>query len=209
MSAGFHANTSRWRLNNPYSSFHPSSVRVDPIATVCSGCSGWIATWIFSFLTWLMADRGTPSSETLEHSSEMILLLCNVTIPPATRNFIILCAVDGIARIFLTLSLPIILLQGEGDLTTMKFIRADIECSSSPTLTSNDICPRGHIISLLNPTKGVVIGEGGLNFPLSKARISLSVIVRMDRNDFFRSLLEADISPQGMLQLRSSFHPFT
>nr|GEV76194.1 hypothetical protein [Tanacetum cinerariifolium] len=70
MSAGFHANTSRWRLNNPHSSFRPSSVRV---------------------------DRGTPGSETIEHSSGMILLLCNVTIPLATGNFIIPCAVDEIA----------------------------------------------------------------------------------------------------------------
>nr|GFB44645.1 hypothetical protein [Tanacetum cinerariifolium] len=102
---GFHANTSKWRLNNPHSSFRPSYVRVDPIAMVCSG---WIATWIFSSLTWLMADRGTPGSETIEHSSGMILLLCNVTIPPATGNFIIPCAVDGISRIFLTPDLPII-----------------------------------------------------------------------------------------------------
>nr|GEW28105.1 mediator of RNA polymerase II transcription subunit 34 isoform X1 [Tanacetum cinerariifolium] len=49
----------------------------------------------------------------------------------------------------------------------------------------------------------------GLNFPLSKARISLGVFVRRDRNDFFRSLLEAAISPEGMMRLRSSFHPLT
>nr|GEY58516.1 hypothetical protein [Tanacetum cinerariifolium] len=50
------------------------------------------------------------------------------------------------------------LADGEGDITTMKFIQADVECSSSPIFTSNDICPRGHIISPLNPTKGVFAG---------------------------------------------------
>nr|GFA40523.1 hypothetical protein [Tanacetum cinerariifolium] len=53
-------------------------------------------------------DRSTPGCKTIEHSSGMILLLRNVTIPPATGNFIILCAVDGIAQIFLTPGLPII-----------------------------------------------------------------------------------------------------
>ncbi|GJV00560.1 hypothetical protein Tco_1329830 [Tanacetum coccineum] len=48
--------------------------------------------------------------------------------------------------------------QGDGDLTTMKFIQAEVECSSSPIFTSNDICPNGHIISPLNPTSGVVAG---------------------------------------------------
>nr|GEY33859.1 hypothetical protein [Tanacetum cinerariifolium] len=68
---------------------------------------GVLSIRIASFVLPLL-DRGTPGSETIEHSSGMILLLCNVTIPPATRNFIISCAVDGIARIFLTLGLPII-----------------------------------------------------------------------------------------------------
>nr|GEY67811.1 hypothetical protein [Tanacetum cinerariifolium] len=70
----------------------------------------------------ISAGRGTPGSETIEHSSGMILLLRN----------------------------------GEGDLTTMKFIQADVECSSSSIFTSNDICLRGHIISPLNP--GVFAG---------------------------------------------------
>nr|GFA06149.1 hypothetical protein [Tanacetum cinerariifolium] len=67
-------------------------------------------------LFFCLTGRGTPGSETIEHSSGMILLLRN----------------------------------GEGDLTTMKFIQADVECSSSSIFTSNDICPRGHIISPLN-----------------------------------------------------------
>nr|GFB25182.1 hypothetical protein [Tanacetum cinerariifolium] len=40
----------------------------------------------------LNADRGTPGSETIENSSGRIPLLCNVTIPPATLNFIINCS---------------------------------------------------------------------------------------------------------------------
>ncbi|GKE80810.1 hypothetical protein Tco_1550810, partial [Tanacetum coccineum] len=51
---------------------------------------------------------GIPSSETIEPSSGITLLLRNVTIPPTTGNFSIPCAVDGIARIFLTPGLPII-----------------------------------------------------------------------------------------------------
>ncbi|GKA57979.1 hypothetical protein Tco_0757167 [Tanacetum coccineum] len=45
---------------------------------------------------------------------------------------------------------------GGGDL--MKFIHAEVECSSSPIFTSNDICHYGHIISPLNPTSSVVAG---------------------------------------------------
>ncbi|GKE95301.1 hypothetical protein Tco_1580156 [Tanacetum coccineum] len=102
--------------------------------------------------------RDTPGSETIKHSSGIILLLRNVTILPATGNFSIPCAVDGIARIFLTPCLPIIPLYGDGDLTTMKFIQAKVECSSSPIFTSNDICPSGHIISPMNPTSGIAAG---------------------------------------------------
>nr|GEW25548.1 hypothetical protein [Tanacetum cinerariifolium] len=40
----------------------------------------------------------------------------------------------------------------------MKFIQAEVECSSSPIFTSSCICPIGHIISSLNPIKGVVAG---------------------------------------------------
>nr|GEX85281.1 reverse transcriptase domain-containing protein [Tanacetum cinerariifolium] len=74
-----------------------------------------------------MSDRGTPGFENIEYSSGMILLLRNVTISSATGNFIIPCAVDGIARIFLTPGLSIIPLKGESDLTTMKFIQADVD----------------------------------------------------------------------------------
>ncbi|GKD65462.1 hypothetical protein Tco_1307570, partial [Tanacetum coccineum] len=51
----------------------------------------------------------------------------NVTVPPVIRNFSIPWAVDGIALILLTPGLPIILLYREYDLTTMKFIHANVE----------------------------------------------------------------------------------
>nr|GEV49764.1 V-type proton ATPase subunit a2-like [Tanacetum cinerariifolium] len=62
------------------------------------------------------------------------------------------------ASILLTPSLPMIPLYGDGDLTIMKFIHADVECSSSPIFTSSDIYPSGDIISPLNPASGVVAG---------------------------------------------------
>ncbi|GKD81043.1 hypothetical protein Tco_1347882, partial [Tanacetum coccineum] len=62
----------------------------------------------------------------------MILLLRSVTVPPVTGNFNISWAVDGIVFILPTPVLPIILLYGECDLTTMKFIHEEVECSSSP-----------------------------------------------------------------------------
>ncbi|GKA76500.1 hypothetical protein Tco_0782961 [Tanacetum coccineum] len=83
----------------------------------------------------------------------MILLLRSVTVPPVTGNFNISWAVDGITLILLTPGLPIIPLYGECDLTIMKFIHAEVECSSYPIFTSSDTCPIGHIISPLNPTK--------------------------------------------------------
>ncbi|GJZ03922.1 hypothetical protein Tco_0537197 [Tanacetum coccineum] len=88
----------------------------------------------------------------------MILLLRSVTVPPVTGNFNILWVVEGISLILLTHGLPIIPLYGECDLTTMKFIHAEVECSSSPIFISSDTCPSGHIISPLNPTKYVVAG---------------------------------------------------
>nr|GFB30861.1 hypothetical protein [Tanacetum cinerariifolium] len=59
---------------------------------------------------------------------------------------------------FLTLGLSIIPLYEDGDLNTTKFIQAEAECSSCPILTSSCIFPIGHIISPLNPIKGVVAG---------------------------------------------------
>jgi hypothetical protein len=41
--------------------------------------------------------------------------------------------------------LPIIPLYGEGDLITIKFIHAAVECCSSPTTTNKRNCPMGQI----------------------------------------------------------------
>ncbi|GJU26699.1 hypothetical protein Tco_1165320 [Tanacetum coccineum] len=53
---------------------------------------------------------------------------------------------------------PIIPLYGDRDLTTMKFIRALVECFPSPKDTISDICPNDQDISPLNPRRGVVAG---------------------------------------------------
>ncbi|GJV36393.1 hypothetical protein Tco_1408870 [Tanacetum coccineum] len=82
----------------------------------------------------------------IAHSIGMILLLRNVTVPPSTGNINIPCAVDGMAQIFLIFGLPIISLCWDGDLTTMKFIHAEVEFSSSPIFTSKDIWPIGQMI---------------------------------------------------------------
>ncbi|GJT87230.1 hypothetical protein Tco_1068947 [Tanacetum coccineum] len=67
-------------------------------------------------------------------------------------------AVDGTACIFLTPGLLMIPLYGDDDLTTTKFIQAEVECSSSPIFTCSDSCPNGHMISPLKPIKGAVAG---------------------------------------------------
>ncbi|GKD26806.1 hypothetical protein Tco_1233020 [Tanacetum coccineum] len=85
----------------------------------------------------------------------MTLLLRNVIVPPSTGNFNIPCAVDSTARIFLIPVLPIIPLCWDGDLITMKFIHAEVECSSSPIFTSRDIWPIGQMVSPLNPMSDV------------------------------------------------------
>nr|GEW40928.1 transposase (putative), gypsy type [Tanacetum cinerariifolium] len=63
-----------------------------------------------------------------------------------------------LSGIILLLHLPMIPLYGDGDLTTIKFINVDVKCSSSPIFTRSDICPIGHMISLLKPTRGTVAG---------------------------------------------------
>ncbi|GJW73148.1 hypothetical protein Tco_0132518 [Tanacetum coccineum] len=79
----------------------------------------------------VIAEGCASDPETIVHSSGIILLLR---------------------------SLPIIPLYGDGDLTTIKFIYVEVECSSSPIFTSSDICPIGHMISPLKPMRGVVAG---------------------------------------------------
>ncbi|GJS40990.1 hypothetical protein Tco_0566033 [Tanacetum coccineum] len=96
------------------------------------------------------------ASTTIMHSAGVMVLLRSVTIPPPTRNLSSLWAVDGTAWIFLRPGRPMILLYGDGDLTTIKFIKAFTECSSSPKDTISDICPKDQDISPLNPKSGVV-----------------------------------------------------
>ncbi|GKC73692.1 hypothetical protein Tco_1119575 [Tanacetum coccineum] len=98
---------------------------------------------------------GSSGSETIAHSTRIILLPFSVSIPPMTENFIIPCAVDGTACIFRNPCLPMILLCGDVDLTTMKSIHVDVECSSSLIFTKSVICPNGHFISPLNPINEV------------------------------------------------------
>ena len=78
--------------------------------------------------------------------------------PPSTGNLSIPCAVDGTARMDDILGLPIMPLYGEGDLITIKFIQAAVECSLLPTTTSNRICPMDHIFSPVKPVNDVVAG---------------------------------------------------
>ncbi|GJZ34415.1 hypothetical protein Tco_0580232 [Tanacetum coccineum] len=118
-----------------------------------------MATLIFSSNT-LPAFRGRVlGPKIIAHSIRMTLLLLNVIVPPSTGNFNIPCAVDGMTRIFLIPGIPIILLCWDGDLTTMKFIHAEVECPLSPIFTSRDIWPRGQMVSLLNPVKRVEWGR--------------------------------------------------
>ncbi|GKA58839.1 hypothetical protein Tco_0758152 [Tanacetum coccineum] len=88
----------------------------------------------------------------------MTLLLRIITVPPLIGNFNISCAVDGTAQIFLIPVLPIIPLCWDGDLITMTFIHAEVECSLSPIFTSRDIWPIGQMVSPLNPMSDVVVG---------------------------------------------------
>ncbi|GJZ02698.1 hypothetical protein Tco_0520659 [Tanacetum coccineum] len=80
--------------------------------------------------------------EIIAHSIGMIMLLRNVTVSPSTGNF----------------SIPIIPLCWDGDLTTKKFIHAEVECPSSPIFTSKDIWPSGQMVSPLNPVRYAVSG---------------------------------------------------
>ncbi|GJV03775.1 reverse transcriptase domain-containing protein [Tanacetum coccineum] len=106
----------------------------------------FIATLTLSSIIGLVADGVLSGLETIAHSSGINLLLFRVITPPSTRIS----------------SIP------DGDLTTMKFIQAVAECSSSLILTSSCICPIGHITLPLNPIKGVVAGIN-CSYRISKA----------------------------------------
>ncbi|GJW27369.1 hypothetical protein Tco_0041180 [Tanacetum coccineum] len=112
-------------------------------------------------------DRGTPVMSAVGSLGEVPLELLlpfyiqpvfSVTIPSFSGNLIIPCAVDGTAWIFMRPGRPMIPLYGDGDRTTIKFIRALVECSSSPRDAINNICPNGQDISPLNSRSGVVAG---------------------------------------------------
>ncbi|GJT78803.1 hypothetical protein Tco_1045528 [Tanacetum coccineum] len=152
----FPGNIFRLSLSRLQSSILPFSDRFQPIVTVCSGYSGWIATLIpfVSVDSWGGGPLG--ALVTILHSTGIVVLLRIVTIPPSTGNFSIPWAVDGTAWIFLRLGWLMIPLYGNGDLTTMKFIVVLVECSPSPKDTISDIFPNGQVISLLNPIRGVV-----------------------------------------------------
>ncbi|GJQ91348.1 hypothetical protein Tco_0002487 [Tanacetum coccineum] len=104
---------SRLRLSRSHNFLRHSSVRMEPIAIVCSRYSGWIDTLIFSFVTRVLAEGCASGPETIVHSSGIILLLRSVSIPPGTWNFNILRAVDETAWICLTPGLPMIPLYGD------------------------------------------------------------------------------------------------
>nr|GEY83920.1 hypothetical protein [Tanacetum cinerariifolium] len=143
MSAGFQANISKFSFSKLQSSILPFSDKLSLIVMVFFGYSGWIATLIPSVVVGSLGGRVLYVSATILHSAGIMLLLRIVTIPPSTRNFIILLAVDGTAWIFLRPRMPMIPLYGDGDLTIMKLIRVLVECTSSPKVTISDIFPSG------------------------------------------------------------------
>ncbi|GKB23795.1 hypothetical protein Tco_0863196 [Tanacetum coccineum] len=101
-----------------------------------------------------------------------MVLPWSVTIPPSTGNLSILWAVDRTAWIFLRSGLPMMPLYGDGDLTIMKFIKALVECSSSPRDTINEICPNGQDISPLNPKSRAV---ARIRWPSASASITIGL----------------------------------
>nr|GEW34707.1 ribonuclease H-like domain-containing protein [Tanacetum cinerariifolium] len=78
ISAGFQANMSWLHLSKSYNAFHPSSVRVEPIAIVCSGYSRGISTLILSSVAYTTMEVCASDPETNVHSSGTILLLCRM-----------------------------------------------------------------------------------------------------------------------------------
>ncbi|GJS56364.1 hypothetical protein Tco_0629726 [Tanacetum coccineum] len=94
-----------------------------------------------------------PFSVNVDPMATVCFGYSGVTVPPSTGNFNIPCAVDGTTRIFLMPGLPIIALCWDGDLITMKFIHAEVECISSPIFTSKAIWPSGQMVSPLNPIR--------------------------------------------------------
>nr|GEU33913.1 isoleucine--tRNA ligase, cytoplasmic-like [Tanacetum cinerariifolium] len=135
ISTGFQAKMSKLRPSNPHNLLRPSSVRLEPIITVCSGYFGFIATLTLFFCYWL--GSFSVGSKTIAHSSGTNLLLFRVITPPSTRIF-------------------------------------SIPCDNFPALRNFSIC-------FLR----------ALNFPLSKAKISLGVFVSSKKRSCFFSDLSA------------------
>nr|GFA54591.1 hypothetical protein [Tanacetum cinerariifolium] len=132
------------------------SNKLPPIVTICLGYSGWMAIFIHSYE--VSGEDPVRAPATILHSVGIIVLLCSITTPSGTGNLSIQCAVDGTACIFLRPGRLMIPLYREGDRTTMKFIMALVECSSSLSDTISEIFPSGQDISPLNPKSGVVVG---------------------------------------------------
>ncbi|GJR70402.1 hypothetical protein Tco_0016467 [Tanacetum coccineum] len=158
MSAGFQTNMSRLFLSTSQSSIFPFSDRLPPIVTVCSGYSGCIATFILSATASSLGGSSLGAFATILHFAGIMVLLRSVTIPPSTRNLSIPWAVDGTAWTFLRPGRLMIPLYGNGDRTTIKFIKEFVECFESPKDTISYISPNGQDISPLNPRSGVVAG---------------------------------------------------
>nr|GFB53438.1 hypothetical protein [Tanacetum cinerariifolium] len=136
MSADFQENTSKLSFSRLQSSIIPFSDRLPPIIMICSGYSGWIALIPSTAVCSLGGDPFGGSATNL-HSDGIMVLPRSVTIPPSTGNLSIPCAVDGTNWIFLRPGWPMILLYEEGHLTTIKFIKALVECSSSPRIPAD------------------------------------------------------------------------
>ncbi|GKD20719.1 hypothetical protein Tco_1222422 [Tanacetum coccineum] len=87
ISAGFQAKMSKLRWSSPHNLLRPSSMRVEPIITVCFGYSEFIVVLTLSSIIGLVANEVSSSSETTAHSSGTNLLLFRVITPPSTGIF--------------------------------------------------------------------------------------------------------------------------
>ncbi|GJY18450.1 hypothetical protein Tco_0389941 [Tanacetum coccineum] len=144
-----------------------------------------MATLIFSSNI-LPASRGRVlGPEIIAHSIGMILLLRNVTVPHSTGNFNIPCAMDGMARIFLILGLPIIPLCWDGE--EQHEVQSCWKRNALRYLFSlaRNIWSAA-IMGFIPLESGVTIGGRALNFPFSKAKISFGVFVRSENLSGFR-----------------------
>ncbi|GJY62807.1 hypothetical protein Tco_0464267 [Tanacetum coccineum] len=115
MSASFQENMSNLFLSMSQSSIFPFSDRLPPIVTVCSDIQDGLP--LLSLLM-LLARLGR-----FIQSFRLPICICLYYV--------------------LRLGRSMIPLYGDGDRTTINFIKAIVECSASPKDTINDICPNG------------------------------------------------------------------